>query len=334
VGDTVVIGSCNGLVHGVDKSTGALRWRYDATRDGGSPEFHGAPLVGGDLVILASDDRRPDGVGHVYAIEAASGAVRWKTPIGRGSMADVLLQDGRLYAVTLDDVLVALDLASGKEEWSFQAGPPLDPTFLNLQNAPAVVADRVYLGGADGVLYALSSASGAVLWKSAIGSRILTPVVTVSDGLCLGTRDGRLLLAETSDGSVRVEIQTGQIPFGPLAVAGESVLVYGAEGDSGVLNAFAASLAARRWSRRAPRGWSSMRPHLWRGAVLAGDEGGELDALAVEDGAVLWARQLDGVIRAIGSEGDLLFVGTLKGAVHAIRPPGAAHEDGARRAGH
>ncbi len=65
-----------------------------------------------------------------------------------------------------------------------------------------------------------------------------------------------------------------------------------------------------------------MRPHLWRGAVLAGDEGGELDALAVEDGAVLWARHLDGVIRGIGHEGDLLFVGTLKGAVYAVRPPG------------
>jgi hypothetical protein len=55
--------------------------------------------------------------------------------------------------------------------------------------------------------------------------------------------------------------------------------------------------------------------------VLAGDESGELDALAIGDGSVLWARHLDGVIRGIGSEGDLLFVGTLKGAVFAIRAP-------------
>jgi protein-S-isoprenylcysteine O-methyltransferase Ste14 len=93
----------------------------------------------------------------------------------------------------------------------------------------------------------------------------------------------------------------GQIPFGPPTVTGKSLLIYLVEGDSGVLNAFDTSLAARRWSRRAPRGWSSSRPHVWRGAVLAGDEGGELDALAVEDGAVLWARHLDGVIRGIGN---------------------------------
>jgi outer membrane protein assembly factor BamB len=321
VGETVVVGSCNGLVHGVDKATGALRWRYDASADGGQPEFHGSPLVVGDLVILASDDRRPDGIGHVYGIQASSGAVRWKTRIGRGSLADVVRHGERLHAVTLDNVLVALDLARGELTWSFRGAAPLDPESLNVHNAPAVTADRVYFGGADGVLYALSASSGAVIWKSAIGSRILTAVLLLPDRLCFGTRDGRLRLADLSHGNPLAEIQTGQTPFGPLAVAGESLLVYCAEGDSGVLSAFDLSLAARRWSRRAPRGWGTMRPHLWRGVLLAGDEGGELDALAVEDGAVLWARHLDGVIRGIGYDGDLLFVGTLKGAVFAVRPP-------------
>jgi outer membrane protein assembly factor BamB len=310
----------------VDASTGAPRWRYDATRDGGSPEFHGAPLVAGDVVLLASDDRAAGGVGHVYAIEASSGSVRWRTRIGRGSMADLVRQGGRVYAVTLDDVLVALDPASGKEEWSFRAGPPLDPSFLNLQNAPAAVGDRVYFGGADGVLYALSASSGTVLWKSAVGSRILTSVAVVSDKLCFGTRDGRLLLADSSNGTRTAEIQTGQVPFGPLALAGDFLLVYCTEGEVAVLNAFDPSLAARRWSRRAPRGWSSSRPLSWRGAILAGDEAGELDALAVEDGSVVWARRLDGVIRGIGYADDLLFVGTLKGAVYAIRPPGPGRE--------
>jgi len=321
VGETVVVGSCNGLVHGVDKARGTLRWRYDATRDGGHPEFHGTPLVAGDVVVISSDDRRPEGVGHVYAIEASSGTVRWKTRIGRGSMADVVRQGDRLYAVTLDNVLVALDVAKGEPVWSFRGAPPLDPDFLNVQNAPAVTSDRVFFGGADGVVYALSPDSGEVLWQSEIGSRILTPVVLVSDALCFGTRDGRLLLADLAHGKPKAELRLGQIPFGPPTVAGKSVLIYSVEGEAGVLNAFDASLAARRWSRGAPRTWSSPRPYLWRGLVLAGDEGGELDALAVEDGAVLWARHLDGEIRGIGQDGDLLFVGTLKGVLFAVRPP-------------
>jgi outer membrane protein assembly factor BamB len=319
---TVVVGSCNGLVHGVDRVTGTPRWRYDASRDGGRPEFHGTPLVAGDVVVICSDDRRADGVGHAYAIEASSGSVLWKTRIGRGSMTDVVRREGRLYVVTLDSVLVALDLANGRLAWSFRAAPPLDANPLNVHHAPAVSADRVYLGGADGALYALSPDSGAVLWKSAIGSRILTPIVTVSGALCFGTQDGRLLLADPLHGALGTEMRLGQVPFGPPAVAGTTIVIYTVEGETGVLNAFDASLGARRWSRRAAGGWSSPRPYLWRGSVLAGDEGGELDALAVEDGAVLWARHLDGVIRGIGQDGDLLFVGTLKGVVYAVRAPG------------
>lgn len=315
------MGSCNGLIHGVDKTTGRAHWTYDARSDGGRPEFHGAPLIAGDLVVLSSDDRRPDGVGHVYAIEASSGSVRWKTRIGRGSMTDVVRRGARLYSVTLDNELVALDPAKGTQSWSFRGGPPLDPDFLNVLATPAVAAERVYFGGADGVVYALSADSGARLWKSEIGSRIVTPLVLVSDALCFGTRDGRLLLADLSHGEPKVEMRLGQVPVGPPTIAGKSILIYSVEGDSAVLNAVDMSLAASRWTRRAPRGWSSSRPHLWRGSVLVGSEDGELAALAIEDGAVIWTRHLDGVIRGIGFDRELLFVGTLKGALFAVRPP-------------
>ena len=321
MGETVVVGSCNGLVHGVDKTTGKARWTYDARPDGGHPEFHGAPLVAGDLVVLGSDDRGPDGVGHIYAIEASSGSVRWKTRIGRGSMTDVVRLGARLYAVTIDNELVALDLAKGKQAWSFRGAPPLDPDFMNVLATPAVRADRVYFGGADGVLYALAADSGAVLWKSEIGSRIVTPVVLVADTLCFGAGDGRLFLADLSSGKLKAELALGQIPVGPPTIAGKFILIYSAEGDSSVLNALESSLAAFRWSRRATRGWSSPRPYLWRGSVLAGSEAGELAALAIEDGTVIWTRHLDGVIRGIGSDGDFLFVGTLKGLLFAVRPP-------------
>jgi glucose dehydrogenase len=56
-------------------------------------------------------------------------------------MADVVRQEDHLYAVTLDNVLVALDLAKGTEAWAFQGAPPLDPEFLNVQNAPAVASE-------------------------------------------------------------------------------------------------------------------------------------------------------------------------------------------------
>jgi outer membrane protein assembly factor BamB len=236
-------------------------------------------------------------------------------------MADVVRLDARLYTVTLDNELVALDLAGGKQVWSFRGAPPLDPSFLNVFATPAVNAGRVYFGGADGVVYALSANSGALLWKSEIGSRIVTPLVLISDALYFGTRDGRLLRADPLSGRPVSEMRLGHMAFGPPTAAGRSLLVYSAEGDSLVLNALEMSLAAARWSQRAPRGWSSSRPYLWRGSVLAAGEAGEVSALAIEDGAVIWTRQVDGVVRGIGDDGELLFVGTLKGVLFAVRPP-------------
>jgi len=318
----VVVGSCNGFIHGLDKATGKARWKYDAGPDGGRPEFHGVPLVVGDLVVLSSDDRHPRGVGHVYAIEASSGAVRWKTRIGRGSMTDVVRLGTRLYAVTLDSELVALDLADGKQVWSSRGGPPLDDEAMNVVATPAIYSDRIFFAGADGVVYALSTTSGAPVWKSEIGSPVSTALVVVSDALCFGTRDGRLLRLDHWTGKRLAELRLGQVPFGPLVGAAESLFTLAGENDLLVLNAVHASLGSSRWIRRAERGWSSSGPYLWKGAIVVGGEAGELEALRPEDGAVVWTRHVDGVVRGVGSDGELLFVGTLKGTLFAVRPPG------------
>ena len=321
MGNTVVVGSCNGLIHGIDKATGSARWKYEARADGGRPEFHSTPLVTSGLLLLGSDDRRPDGVGFVYAIEAASGAVRWKTRIGRGLMTDIVALDDRLFLVTLDGELVALDLATGQKAWSFQGGRPLGSKDMNFLTTPAVTRERVYFGGSDGVLYALSPEAGALVWKSVIGSRVTTAVFPGSDALFLGTFDGRLLRADASRGEVTAELKLGQVPFGPIVPSGKLLLVLSAERDAPVLNAVEASLAAVRWSQRAAGGWSSARPYVWRGKALAGDEAGHLSAFAPDDGSPVWTRQVDGVIRGVGFEDDRLFVGTLRGAVFAVRIP-------------
>jgi outer membrane protein assembly factor BamB len=322
VGETVVVGSCNGVIHGLDKATGKARWKYDAGPDGGRPEFHGVPLVVGDLVVLGSDDRHPSGVGHVYAIEASSGALRWKARIGRGSMTDVVRLDTRLYAVTLDGELVALDLADGERVWSSRGGPPLETDFLNVAATPAIHSDRIFFAGADGVVRALSATSGAPVWKSEVGSPVWTALVVVSDALCFGTRDGRLLRLDHRTGKRLVELRLDQVPFGPLVAADDLLFTLAGERELLVLNAVQASLGSSRWTRRAERGWSSSGPYLWKGVVLVGGEAGDLQALRPEDGAVVWNRHVDGVVRGIGFDGDLLFIGTLKGTLFAVRPPG------------
>jgi len=109
----VFVGSCNGVLHGVDRQTGKVRWTYSATNDGDKPEFHGRPLVTSDVIVVGSDDRRPEGVGHVYAFDASNLKLMWKYRAGPGTMTDVLRFDRTVYVVTLTDELIALDLLPG-----------------------------------------------------------------------------------------------------------------------------------------------------------------------------------------------------------------------------
>jgi hypothetical protein len=149
VGETVVVGSCNGLVHGVDKATGTPRWRYDASRDGGLPEFHGAPLVVGDLV-MSQRDRGPAGTYRKSRLERVVDG----RPIGRGSMADVVRQ-ATVYAVTWTTYWWLISRTASPRGPS--GGSTARPGLPSVQNAPPP-ADRVYFG-ADGVLYALSESA-------------------------------------------------------------------------------------------------------------------------------------------------------------------------------
>lgn len=60
-----------------------------------------------------------------------------------------------------NDRLTALSLSSGSERWRFYAGGPI-------RFAPAVHADRVYVGSDDGRLYCLSTNDGHLVWQRRI----------------------------------------------------------------------------------------------------------------------------------------------------------------------
>src|SRR6185503_21187111 len=83
--------------------------------------FHHEPLLADGVIVTATEGK---GAGHVYAIDAASGTVRWKHALGAdpntgqgGAVTEVVRREGNLYVVGLDGKLVCLDLATGNKVW-------------------------------------------------------------------------------------------------------------------------------------------------------------------------------------------------------------------------
>lgn len=94
--DVVVFGGRNKQLHGVDKATGALRWKFATRR-----KVDGSPVIAGDAVVFGAGD----GVLHVLAL--ADGAERWSAELGSELAGSVAVAGGWIFAAGLDGRIVA-----------------------------------------------------------------------------------------------------------------------------------------------------------------------------------------------------------------------------------
>jgi len=82
----------------------------------------------------------------------------WQSRLG-GPLSTLTVAGGKVFVAATDaHTLYALDSASGKVAWSFLTGARVD-------SPPTIYRGRVYFGCADGRVYCLCAADGALVWK-------------------------------------------------------------------------------------------------------------------------------------------------------------------------
>ena len=95
--------------------------------------------------------------------------VAWKIPVGSG-FAGVAVAEGKVFLfhrIEDQEILAALDPATGKELWKFAYATKYrdDFQFDNGPRCAPLIADGVaYLNGADGDLHAVETKAGKALW--------------------------------------------------------------------------------------------------------------------------------------------------------------------------
>lgn len=314
-GDQVIVASCSGSVFSLDRSDGAFVWTYDARQDGGRPEFHGTSIVTEDTIVIASDDRRAEGIGHVYALDRRSGEPRWRRKFDVGVMTEMTLVEGVVYFATLREQVVALELSNGKTAWTFKAGEPGERFFAT--STPLVTADRVHFGAIDGVLHALDRKTGKPVWQRDLGDRVSTSLVKLGERVLAGTADNRVHLLSLEDGGRVASRDLPGLPFGRPIPTGDVVIVLT---TGGIALSIASDLEAIGWKTSVETEWASFRPVLRGGQLLVGADDGRVHAIAVRDGAQLWSQDFDGPVTSLtdaGGERGEFYVGTTKGIVYA-----------------
>ena len=310
------IGSCAGTFYALDKATGEVKWRYNVRADGDQNNFHGNPLITADLVITGTDGgARPTGVGSIYAFERATGKLRWRYFAGRGVPTSILQLGTSIYAVTLSDELICLDLRTGRLSWAFPSGASNEQLYVNA--TPVGERNRVFFAGLNGKVYAVDSVSGQRVWEINLGFRVSNSLALSGGYLYVGAANGHIYRLNAKNGDVVADFVVGTETYRPFVLTQDSIITF--EGAK-TLACLPRSLKGPRWTQRSTTPWSSSQPYLWRGMAVVGSEDGEVQAFRVADGSPEWSYKFTGRIGGIGSDQNVLYIGTRDGTVYAYVP--------------
>lgn len=308
-GQNVYIGSCAGLFYAFDRLTGKINWSYDTKQDGASAQFHGDPLFTGKLVIVGSDGTQK---GYVYAFTKDTGKIIWKTPVPGGFDTDLFRFKDSVIGSTVGGQLMSLEINTGEVNWKFTVQTA---AYRRSSNTPALTGDTIYFAGPDGAVYAIEAESGQMIWKQPLKSRITTPVRSIGAYLWVGVRDRKIFRLNREKGTVNKVIETEDFPHHSLVRVKNTLVVLLGEAAAAALDLKTSKI---RWQRKIEGEWSTYNPLIIKDIVLVGNGKGELFGLRLKDGGVAWSHMVGGMLRGLGRSNSILYIGTLRGFVHAL----------------
>lgn len=185
---TIVVGDTEGLLYAIDMNTGKEKWNFKTLGDSLDNRNFGfdrkailsSPVVEQDKILFGGRD------GILYCINS-DGKFVWKMDHHISwVISTVAVKDSFVVTGTSDGHFVqAVNIHTGKEIWKTQ-------TNTLFWSSPAIVGNKVYIGGFDGNEFCLDLHTGKRISKFQTGGTILSSAVFDDNRLYVGSDDGYL----------------------------------------------------------------------------------------------------------------------------------------------
>lgn len=241
--DLIVFGSESGTLHAVDRS-GKARWQFAVP----SAEIFSRPITDGERIFFGATNQT------FYAL-SLSGRIEWQYSAKERIKSDAALSEGVVYMTSYDGHVYALDAQRGNLRWCYPAeepsAPPVPSTPPQEKDKPAklaaepaklaaepaksaepdtqaqptgqiaapkefsyaapVIRDGVlYVGNLDGTMYALSTADGTLKWRFKTGGGITSTAFIEGEALYFGSKDDNVYAIDAATGTkVLWQFKTG-----------------------------------------------------------------------------------------------------------------------------
>ena len=181
--DRLIASAHWGALYGHDLQTGTLCWQLE---EHGIRHRSSSGVIVDHQLYLTSDR-------SLFVIDVKTGTIlsRKSLPYNVNVASSPLVTDNAIVFGTAEDGLVALDRETLEEKWRFQTGDALiytSPYVRNraatIESSPVLSGDVIYVGGADGALYAIDRHKGRMLWHYNTGAPLFSSVA-ISGNLLL-----------------------------------------------------------------------------------------------------------------------------------------------------
>ena len=253
----------------------------------------------------------PDMDGKVYALNLATGKEIWTFKVESGFIASPAIRGGLLYVGDIDGKFYALDIKTGKPKWTHDAEAEID-------SAPNFWKDNVLFGSQDSKLYCLNAATGQLVWKHAIEDQIRCSPTVVGDRTFVAGCDAKFHIIDLSTGNevaaVPIEAPTGVTP----AALGDQVFFGTSAGTFFAVNWKDAKVS---WKVEDKGGGQEMRssPAAQDGIVIVGSRNRAVIAYDPANGNEKWTfttkQRVDSSPVIVGSR---VFAGAADGRLYAL----------------
>jgi outer membrane protein assembly factor BamB len=273
------------------------------------------PLIADGRVFVTIRHESGNGT-RLVGLNATNGAILWGYSLGAYSAWSALCyENGRVFAINGDGVLRAFDAANGNVIWTRQL-----PGQYSFTSAPTVFQGVIYTGGAGsgGTAYAVSAATGDVLWTAPVANGSQSSPAVNSQGVYLSYSCPNVYKLNPANGAVLWHYTTGCSGGGGKtpALYNERLYVRDYNPDY-IFDSETGGLAGSFTSKHIPAFWNDM------GFFLNGPKPfgsfGTLEGRNVNSNSVVWSFPGDGFLQSsVLVVNDHVYVGSSQGRLYAV----------------
>lgn len=226
---TVVVQTGDGKLFALNAADGKRRWVFERTEPPLSLRGTSRPVILGEHVLSGFAS------GKIVALDLRDGRLLWELPVatprGRNEIerlvdvdAPVLVVREALYAASYQGKIVAVDLRSGRINWSRDA---------SVFNAMAADDRNLYVTDEKSIVMALDQASGAIVWRQdRLRNRRVSAPTLVDGYVAVGDFEGYVHWLAPDDGRFVARFRASPDALRAPGVTSHGTLIVGDQGSA------------------------------------------------------------------------------------------------------